>query len=208
MADALVAAAVVRARIAGATAGDDALLQTLIEQCTEWLQGPEGTGRQLVPHAATTLVFDTAYGSTLDVPQGIALLSGAGLEVATTDQPDSGATGYVAVSSSLVTLRPPSGRRRPGWPATQIAVLGTSPAFRLAINGARVTGTFGFATSPLDIVEICTEAVIAAWQARGKPAATTLGADGRAAFPWSSYFSQGSGHMRTIGSYRGLPGIG
>lgn len=206
MVDQLVAAATVRARIPGATAGDDALLDTLIQQCTEWLQGPEGTGRQLVPHAATTLVFDTAYGSILDVPQGIAVLTT--LEAATTDQPDSGATGYSTVSSSLVVLRPPSGRRRPGWPATSIAVLGTSPAFRLAINGARVTGTFGFAAPPLDIVEICTEAVIAAWQARGKPAATTLGADGRAAFPWASFFAQGSGHMRTIGSYRGYQGIG
>lgn len=208
MADQFAPPATVRARIPGAVAGDDALLQTLIESLTEWLQGPEGTGRLLVPHAGLTVQFDTAYGSVLDVPQGIVSLSGAGLELATTDQPDTGATGYVAVASNLITLRPPSGRRRPGWPATQIAVLGSAPAMRTAINGARVTGTFGFAATPLDIVELATEAVIAAWQARGKPLAATMGADSRAVFPWGTFFAQGSGQMRTIGSYRGMQGIG
>src|SRR5215471_14602266 len=208
MADQLVAPATVRARIPGAVAGDDPLLTTFIEQATEWMQGPEGTGRLLVPHASTTYLFDTSYGSLLDVPQGIAVLSGAGLELATTDQPDSGATGYTTVASNLIVLRPPSGRRRPGWPATQIGVLGTAPAMQKAVNGARVTGTFGFAVSPLVMVEICTEAVIAAWQARGKPAGATMGAAGTAPFPWASWFHEQTGHMRTIRSYRGGMGIG
>jgi len=201
MADQLCTTAAVKTRAGITDADDDALISSLIDGVSDWVQ--DFTGRKLVPDNAATYVVDTTTGPELYVRRGIRTLTT--LEVAATDQPSAGGT-YATVAAALCVLRPAPMYLRPGWPHDTILILGSAPAFRTVINGARIVGNFGFATTPPVITELVIDAVVAALGIRGDPAAPTIGADGRA-IAWSAFFGEGTAQLNTLLRYRGAWGI-
>jgi len=201
MSDQLCTTADVKARIPIADANDDALISDLIDGVSDWIE--DATGRKLVPVAATTYTLDSTYGSVIAVRIGVRAVSM--VEIATGDQPDTGGT-YTTFTGSVL-LRPTAIDRRVGWPATEIWLGGLVPQLRTAINGVRVTGDWGFATVPPAIKQLAVDAVVSAYQTRGKPSSSTLGAEGYAVFPWATFFSPGSPAARTVARYRGIFGI-
>lgn len=203
MADQLCTTAQVKARAQITDGTDDALISELIDGVSDWIQ--DRAQRKLVPEVGAAYTFDTVAGSQLYVRRGIRSVTT--LEVASSDQPDSGGT-YTVLGASLIALRPVAAERRVGWPPDTILILGSAPALRTALNGARVTGNFGFAATPPGIVEVAIDAVVAALQARGDPASSTIGADERATFPWASFFGPGTPQLATVERYRGIGGIG
>lgn len=160
MADQLCTTAQVKARAGITDAADDAVISEIIDQVSDEIQN--FTKRKLVAEAATTYVFDTAFGHTLLVPRGIRAVTAMG--IAALDQPDT-AGAYSAVTLSTILLRPVAAERKPGWPATEIRLtaspLDTRYPFRTAANGATVTGDFGFAVTPPVIVRIAISATLA-----------------------------------------------
>jgi hypothetical protein len=192
----------VKNRLDGATSADDTLLDELIAEVGDWIA--DYTKRKLEPEAGATYVFDTSSGSELYIRRGIRAVTS--LEVATTDQPDTGGT-YSTISASLISLRPLAAERRVGWPADTILVRGTSPVFGWALAGARVTGDFGFAAVPPAIEAVAIDAVVAAVAGRQNAAGEVLGADETATDPWARYFAKGTAQLRTLQSYRGVLGI-
>jgi hypothetical protein len=207
MADQLVTTAQVKARLKITAATFDALIIELIEQLTDFVQ--HRTGRQLVAAAAVTYTLDTTWGSVLAIPRGIRAVTS--LSVASTDQPDTGGA-YTAVAAADILLRPGPILRRPGWPATEIRLLG-SPIdrrvpFRSAANGAVVVGDFGFATVPPAMQGLAIDAVVTAYVDRRAGTSGGVGAGDRAVYPWSTYFASGSPQAQLLADYRGGPGIG
>jgi hypothetical protein len=201
MADQLVTKAQVKARLGITDVTDDALIDELIEQVTDWVQ--EYTGRKLVAEAGATYYVDTGPGSVIQVPRGIRLVTTLG--IATTDQPDTGGT-YTTVTSTVV-LRPSSMDRRPGWPATEIWLVGSAPRLVEAINGAKIVGDFGFATVPPEIQGVAIDAVVSAYTTRRAGASSQLGADELATGAWSTFFGWGSPQRGTLMRYRAGRGI-
>lgn len=198
MADQACTTADVKTQLRITDAADDALISAYIDAVTDWMQW--FTGRLLVPHSSATFLLDTAYGSTLDVRRyGVRAVSA--LNVASTDQPDSGGT-YAAITSSLITLRPPELDRDPGMPATSIVVLGAGPVFRNAINGAQVTATTGPTATPERVKRVCIEAVATAYQSRKAGASGVIGVDDAAQVPWSAYFGWGSPQRKVLEGLR------
>lgn len=204
MADQLCTLAQVRTRLGlqVADVGDDALITELIEGVSDWIE--DATHRKLVAEAGATYVVDTIAGSVIDIRRGIRAVTSLG--VATSDQPDSGGTYTALTVATQVILRPAPIDRRVGWPATQIVILGSAPALRTVRNGARIIGDFGFASVPPAIQEVAIDAVVAAFASRGKPSSGTIGADERAIFPWSTFFSPGSPQRQTVWRYRAVDG--
>ncbi len=184
------------------TSADDALIDVMIAGVSDWIT--DYCKRAFEPEAGVTYVFDTSSGSRLHIPRGIRTVTL--LEVATTNQPDTGGT-YATISTSLVSLRPLAAERRVGWPATELYVRGESPVFGWAMAGARVTGDFGFASVPTPIRDVAIDAVVAAITARQNGTAEVLGADGSATDPWARYFGGGSAQMMTLQRYRGVQGV-
>lgn len=205
MSDQLTTTAEVKARIF--TAGtvdtdDDALISSLIDQVTAWIQ--TYVGRRLVPEAGATYTFDTQDGYVLRIPKGIRAVTTLG--VATTHQPDSGGS-YTTVPASDFLLRPLAADRVEGWPATEIrfsrgTLSGTIPRFYRADNGARIVGDFGPAAVPLDIAAVCLDAVVSAYMNRKDGASGVIGADDTALPPWARFFSRGSPQRATLDRWR------
>lgn len=204
MADQLCTTAQVKSRDDVPDAGDDALLSELIDQVSDWIQ--EYTGRKLVPEAGATYVVDTAAGSIIDVPRGIRTVTS--LEIALTDQPDAGGT-YTAVTAADVLLRPSSMYRKPGWPATQILIRNPSVGrLAQALNGARITGDFGFAATPPAIQGVAIDAVVAAYTARQGGPDQGIGESSSTIFPWSRYFGAGSPQRAILDRFRAGAAMG
>lgn len=201
MADQLCLLADVKSRLKITDGTDDALLTSLIEGVSDWIQ--DATGRKLVAEAAATYVFDTIYGSEIEVRRGIRTVTT--LSIAAADQPDTGGT--YTVWTGNVYLRPVAADRRVGWPATTVILAGTSPALRTAINGCKIVGDFGFAAVPPAIAQLALDAVVSAYQTRGKPSSATIGVDAGAVFPWATFFSPGSPAARTVARFRGVYGV-
>lgn len=203
MADQLCTTAQVKARAQITDAGDDAVISLLIDGVSDWIE--DRARRKLVPDNAATYLFDTSEGSIIYVRRGIRSITS--LEVATSDQPDTGGT-YTTLAASEYTLRPLPAELRVGWPPDTVIIRGSSPRLRAALNAARITGNFGFAATPPGIIEVAIDAVVAALATRGDAAAQVIGASGVAVFPWSTYFGEGTAQLATVEGYRGIGGIG
>ena len=150
-----------RLGIAPADTADDEDLLEYIRAVTidiETLTGRDFTGDP----ADRTVLVDTCSGTTLQVPQGIQSVTT--LQVATTDQPDTGGT-YTALVAGAWVLRPGTFSRSPGWPATAITRI-DGGWFSDAINGAEITGRLGWAAVPANIARVGANAVVRAWRAR------------------------------------------
>jgi hypothetical protein len=202
LADQLVTKTQVKARINPAGVSDvvdDALIDELIEQVSDWEQ--HFTGRKFVPITSTTYIVDTQAGYVLRFPIGVRTVSALGINVQT-HQPDTGGT-YVSVTAANILLRPSGSDLPIGWPPTEIRLSRASSLYFGTIeNGASVTGTFGFAAVPPDIQAVTIDAVVAAYQSRKNGASGVIGADGDAIIPWVSFFSKGSPQRATLERYR------
>lgn len=203
MADQLVTTAQVKARIGIPDAADDTLLGELIDQVSDWIQ--DFTGRALVPEDDATYLADTGPGSVIPVKRGIRSITALG--IASSDQPETGGT-YATVALADVVLRPASLDRRPGWPATSILILGSYGRLSSAINGATITGDFGFLATPPAIQGVAIDAVVAAYGSRKTGGASgVVGPDGSAIVDWALFFGAGSPQRATLMRYRAGLGI-
>lgn len=182
---------------------DDDLITFMIDQLTDWIS--HYTHRKLVPVNSTTYTFDTVAGHVLRVPLGIRSVTT--LEVNNlAHQPDTGGS-YTTVTAADYLLRPKSQDSDEGWPYTELwlsrgTLTGTIGRFGNIQNGARITGTFGFAVTPPDIAAVAMDAVIAAYQARKLGTSGVIGADQGALIPWADFFGFGSPQHATLERYR------
>ena len=198
MADQLVTTAQVKARDEISDAADDPVLTELIEQVTDWIQ--DFTGRKFLPANGVTYIVDTAAGSVIDVPIGVRAVTA--LEIALTDQPDTGGT-YTAITAADILLRPSELFRRPGWPATQIYIRNANVGrLASALNAARIVGNFGFAAVPPAIQGVAIDAVVTAFNARQGGASDVIGAGQTAIAPWASFFTEASAQFKILDRYR------
>jgi hypothetical protein len=192
-----------RVRIPVGDTVDDALIDELINDVSDWIQG--FVHRRLVPDDAATYIVDTSAGSEIEIPRGIRTVTS--LSIANSDQPDTGGV-YAAIAAADILLRPSPMDLRPGWPPNRILIRGTTVRFTAPrINGAIIVGNFDFAATPPAIATVAADAVVAAYTARGKPASATVGAGARAVFPWATFFDVDSPAYRTLVRYR-IPGKG
>ena len=206
MADQVCTLAQVKARLTIADATDDALIGELIDEVTDWLQ--DVTKRKLVPEAGGQYLFDTSAGSVINVPRGIRAISL--LAVGARDQGDTIGSWQAAatIPAAEFVLRPSPVNRRPGWPAYQVLILGTTGRLGNYLNGAFIEGDYGFATTPPAIQGVAIDAVVAAYRTRKAGASNVIGSERSTVVPWSSYFADGSPQRATVDLYRGVQGIG
>lgn len=203
MADQLATLADIKTSLKISNVTDDAFLTDLLEDVSDWIQ--EYTGRKLVPEPAATYIVDTAWGSEIFVRRGIRAVTALG--IATSTQPDTGGT-YTAVTLTDVLIRPSSIERKPGWPGTSILLAGSSARLRDCLNGATITGDFGFAATPGAIQRVTIDAVKAAFVDRRAGGSGVVGADESASYPWASYFAWGSPQRQTLMRFRAGGGMG
>ena len=201
MADQMVLLADVKTALGITDVNDDALLTSYIEDLTDWVQ--DRTKRKLVSEAAATYTVDTTSGSTIYVPRGIRTVTALG--VASSSQPDTGGV-YTAVALADVLIRPLAIDRRPGWPGTRILIRGSYARLANALNGATITGDWGFAATPPALRELAIDAIGAAYLNRqGGPAEG--GDQGTPIYPWTRFFAPGSPEARALDAYT-YQGIG
>ena len=200
MADQLCTTAQVKLRVGVTDATDDTLISELIDQVTDWIQ--QYVGRRLVPIGSATYIRDTAYGYSFYFPAGMRTVTA--VEVAPSNQPPTGGTGYVVVPSTDYKLYPEAPAQ--GWPQTELrlarAAVGTVRYFKDAENGMKITCTSGFTLTPPDMTSVAIDAVVAAYTNRQDGASGVIGADVMAVTPWSEFFSRGSPQRGTIERYR------
>ena len=205
MADQLVTLAQIKTRIFPTglvDATDDTLLGELNDQVTDFIQ--EFTGRHFIAEVAATYIVDTAAGSVIDVKRGIRTVTT--LEVASSDQPDTGGT-YTAIAAADILLRPSPIDRRPGWPATRILIKGNVGRLATALNGARIVGDFGFASVPATVQAVALDAVATAYTARQAGDSDAIGAEASPLAVWARYFARGTVQRDTLERYRAGAGI-
>lgn len=191
-------------KIATADTTDDVYLGTLITDLSDWIQ--EYTGRTLTPVAGAAYVVDTAAGSVIPFPRGVRAVTS--LQVASSDQPDTGGT-YSAVAAADILVRPSSAYRKPGWPGTEIWIRGQYARLAQVVNGASIVLDEGWAATPPEVQRVVDDAVAAAYQARKAGGSGVIGADGTPVpIGWSSWFGWGSPQRQTLLRYRGGIGIG
>lgn len=186
----------IKTRLGITDATDDTLLGELNDQSTDFIQ--ELTGRKFVAEAGATYIVDTRPGSLIRVPRGIRTVST--LELATSDQPDTGGT-YTAVAAADILLRPSPMTRRPGWPATEIWIRGNYGRCSLALNGARIVGDWGFATVPPIVQAIALDAITAAYTAKEAGDSDAVGADASPVAVWARMFAEGTDQRKTLARY-------
>ncbi len=131
------------------------------------------TGRWLAPRGAMTLYFDSpggAAGFHLPVPKGLQSITA--IATAWLDQPDDGSGVYTPITTGYY-LQPAVQDRLEGWPATSIDLSYLANAFFYpGLRTTRVSGQWGWASTPPRVAQIATTAVVRAWRAR-----TSGGAD-------------------------------
>ncbi|HKV68918.1 MAG TPA: hypothetical protein VJN72_12585 [Gaiellales bacterium] len=212
MADQLATTAQVKARLQSSaggvtfTAADDTLISELNDQVSDYIQ--HYTGRRLVAVGSATYILDTTAGYVLRFPLGVRAVSALAINT-TAHQPDTGGT-YTAVTASNILLRPSPADLPVGWPATEIRLLRGNTQnliFGTIENGASLTCTAGFATTPPDIAGVAIDAIVAAFQNRKAGASGVIGADGSPVIPWANFFMKGSPQRATLDRYR-YPGFG
>lgn len=203
MADQLVTLAQIKARLTISDATDDTLLGELNDQATDFIQ--ELTGRKFVAEAGATYYVDTAPGSVIRIRRGIRTVTS--LSVATSDQPDDGSGTYTAIAAADVVLRPAQMDRKPGWPATEIWIRGSTGRLSLAINGAKIVGDFGFLAVPPTVQAIALDAIAAAYTAKDAGDSDAIGADASPVAVWARMFAEGTVQRQTLNRYRGGAGI-
>lgn len=203
MADQLVTLVQIKARLSITDTTDDVLLGELNDQAADFMQ--ELTGRKFVPDNAATYYFDTAPGSLIRVRRGIRTVTA--LSIATSDQPDDGSGTYTAVAAADVLLRPKLQDRRPGWPALEIWISGSTGRLSRAINGAKVTGDFGFAEVPPSVQAIALDAIAAAYTSKQAGDSDAIGADASPVAVWGRMFAEGTVQRQTLNRYRVGQGI-
>lgn len=201
MADQIVTLADVKLRLGIADGTDDALLTGYIEDLTDWLE--DLTQRKLVPEVGATYTVDTTSGSTIYVPRGIRTVTA--LSVASSSQPDTGGT-YSAVLAAQVLVRPLPIDRRPGWPGTRLLIQGSYARLGNWLNGATITGDWGFAATPPRLHELAIDAIGAAYLAR-QGGGAEAGAEGTPIYPWTRFFAPGTAELQAVESFRPV-GIG
>ncbi len=198
MADQLGSLAGIKTRLSVTDAADDALLTTLLESVSAFVQ--DRCHRRLLPDNATTYVVDVGAGSRIEVPRGVRVVTT--LELANGDQPDTGGTYATTVAAADVLLRPSSLYRRLGWPPTSILIRGSAARIsRATLNGARILGDFDFAAAPLPIVGVVEEAVGVAYNARQGGTGEGVGEGDTQVPDWSEYFPDGSPQAATLARY-------
>lgn len=203
MADQLVTLTQIKTRLGITDTTDDTLLGELNDQSTDYIQ--ELTGRKFVAEAGATYYVDTRPGSVIRIQRGIRTVSS--LSLATSDQPDDGSGTYTAVTAADVILRPSLFARKPGWPATEIWIRGTTGRCTLAINGAKIVGDWGFATVPPIVQAIALDAITAAYTAKEAGDSDAIGADASPVAVWARMFSEGTAQRETLNRYRGGYGL-
>lgn len=163
------------------TSSDEDILE-FIRQVSTSVMGYTGRRFARTPSAGvSTFLFDVpAYGRSLAVPAGLATVTQ--LEVATYSQPGTGGT-YTVVPTTDWDLRPLSGQREYGWPATSIVIndypTGSVPYFYPGRNVVRITGALGWDRVPADIQGVVTTAVLRRYIGKeGAGSAITVGPDG------------------------------
>lgn len=152
------------------TARDEALLEK-IRQVSAAIEGYCGrwfAPRPSNPASTTTYRFNTEAGYSLSIRRGIRTITS--LNVAAWDQPDTGGT-YTAALSTDYSIQPPLMDRDIGWPGTRVVFLGqasgTTNYFVDALNGAEITGSFGFAAVPWDIQGVAVRAAVRRYIGKG-----------------------------------------
>lgn len=206
MADQLCTLADVKAALipSGVTdTGDDTLLGTLIDRCSAYIQSI--TGRRFVAEPAATYLFDTSAGYVLRVPRGLSAITSIG--VASAHQPATGGT-YTTVPAASALLRPLDVDRRVGMPPTEVHLSRASSAgyrFYDAENGCSITGTFGFATVPVELVGVAVDAVVSAFVNRGDGTSAVIGAEATAVAPWAQLFAKGTSQYAALMRWRYQP---
>ena len=199
MVDQLCTTAQVKARDEIPDGSDDAVLSELIDQVTDFIQG--FTRRRLLPDNAKTYFLDTAAGAVIDVPRGIRTVTS--LDLATSDQPDTGGTFTTSVAAADMLLRPSELFRRPGWPPDQILLRGASVGvLTTGLNRAKLVGDFDFAATPPAAQAVAIDAVVAAFAGRTDGASEVIGADDVPSIPWAKYFAEGSPQYNTLLRFR------
>lgn len=204
MADQLCTTAQVKVRlgIPVADTDDDALISSLIDEVSGWIEGY--CHRIFVPIASADYYFDTQSGYVLHVPIGIRAVTFLGVNNLS-HQPDTGGT-YTTVPAADYLLRPRAQDGDPGWPYQEIriarAATGLIRSFGNIENGAKITMTAGFAATPLDITAVAEDAVVAAKQSIGDGSSSVIGAEATAIPPWSQFFGRGSPQRATLDRYR------
>lgn len=194
----------IRCNVDATDVTDDTLLNELIHQVSEWIQ--EYTGRTLTPVNAATYVLDTSAGSVIDFPRGVRAVSA--LDVAASDQPDTGGTYPTSIAAADILLRPSSAYRKPGWPATQILIRGSTGRLVQALNGARATLDEGFAATPQAIQGVALDAIANAYATRQGPTDQGIGEGDTPLFPWAQYFGRGSPQRAQLDRYRAGSAMG
>lgn len=178
---------------------DDGLLAELIDQVSAEIE--DYSGRRLTPDDGATYTLDTDRGHVLPIRQGVRAVTL--LEVAGTDQPDTGGT-YDPVDADAILLRPVELHRRPGWPPDTIVLLSSPLSVTIPLgqvtNGARVTGDFGFAATPAWVVRIATAAVVRAYLDRKRS-----GRAGQDGFDLPGILDPGE--LAALARLRGVTGI-
>ena len=199
MADALCTIAQVKARLfpAGpADMADDTLITELVEEVSDWIE--HFTGRKLLAVASTTYIFDTTAGYVLRIPIGVRSVSALGVNNSA-HQPDTGGS-YTAVTAANILLRPTVPDLPVGWPPTEIRLSRAQTViFGTIENGASVTGTFGWATTPPDIQAVAIDGTVSAYQMRKNGTSGVFGADSDTGVPWWQFTAAS---MRTLKMYR------
>lgn len=164
---------------------DDDLLVNFCSQVNGWIESK--TGRPIGPDTTSTYTLDgydaLEDGRLLLFPRGIVSVST--LEVTT----NTGAA-FTTVPASDYFLRPTSNEREPGWPATELwmtdipSASNTAPYFFPGFGTIRITGVFGWAAIPQDLIDVALTLVVASYRARGAGGgdSITIGVDGERTF--------------------------
>lgn len=157
------------------TNSDDAVLSTLIDGVNQWVESY--TKRVLAPHSATEYILDGSSaigGRVIEVPIGIRTLTG--VEVA----PYSGAA-LAAIPLADALLRPSALDLLLGRPAVDLWLTdlpaGIYRSWPSGYANIRLTGTFGFAAIPDDVVSVAVSMAVRSWHGRQTGQSGIIGTD-------------------------------
>lgn len=179
---------------------DDELFAEYIDEATDSIKGYLGLD-----------LIDTATSHTYDgydavrnrrcllVPRGVRSLTS--LEVAAT----TGAS-FSTVTAGDYFLRPTDQDRTPGWPATELwlsDVAGSYAQFPAGYANVRLNGTFGFASVPYRVQEVCLNLVVRMYASRQAGQADLVGSGGEGGMPVVSTFMS-KRDRDTLDGFKGL----
>lgn len=157
--------------------GDDAWLQTCIDAVNTFLNNR--IGFFCGPSTDTVRTYDgcdsVKNGRRFYVPGGIRTLTTVEIKLLTSDST------WLTVTSGDVVLRPHVSRLPPGCPYLYVQWLdyptGSYDRFTHGYNNLRLTGTFGWASVPDDLVELADSLVVRTFQTKRSGQADTYGQD-------------------------------